>query len=276
MNVFFLPLLTLGASPLAWKVNAPEGSLRCTAHVGEVQRQVLLDCGRERFNLERPEDWGYLLTGGPLDLGFEDFNFDGHLDVRMLANPGNKAVGFDVFLFNPAKHSFIWNKALSSLPGISADRESRTLVSHFSAPLHDGDSTAAWPPVTVSYKVQGARLVEIERRTLVCQDGRNASNPPGANRCIASSFINAPCDVEVVQSRGIEVVELKCAAHSVRLQRRKGAVPLTNALEQIHVEDLNSDGFPDVRIAATTGERADDVFIFEPRPLDLTRTSAHR
>lgn len=76
------------------------------------------------------------LAGGPSvaeELPGEpfDFNFDGHMDYRVLTGPNARASEFDVFLFDPASGKHVKDKTLSGLIYPYPDPKTKRVLSIF-------------------------------------------------------------------------------------------------------------------------------------------------
>jgi hypothetical protein len=64
-------------------------------------------------------------------LQFEDLNFDGYKDIKLLAWWGSGGQGYNIWLFHPLKETFVYNEQLSNLGNVSAVPESKTISSSY-------------------------------------------------------------------------------------------------------------------------------------------------
>ncbi|MEP9325651.1 hypothetical protein PPMP20_21365 [Paraburkholderia phymatum] len=62
------------------------------------------------------------------DIHWEDLNFDGHPDLKVLSSRGATQEFFDVYLYVPSTGKFIYNKQLSEVPCVQADAQARQVV----------------------------------------------------------------------------------------------------------------------------------------------------
>ena len=62
------------------------------------------------------------------DISFEDLNFDGYLDLKILNAEGNVQKFYDVHLFNPKTKQYEMARDFSNIPCVMADSKIRQLV----------------------------------------------------------------------------------------------------------------------------------------------------
>jgi hypothetical protein len=62
------------------------------------------------------------------DVKFEDLNFDGHLDLKILKERGANQEFYDVYLYSKGARKYIYSKVLSGIPCISADATHREII----------------------------------------------------------------------------------------------------------------------------------------------------
>jgi hypothetical protein len=62
------------------------------------------------------------------DIKFEDLNFDGCLDLKVLRERGATQEFYDVFLYSQVSKRYVYSKELSEIPCVSADPAHREIV----------------------------------------------------------------------------------------------------------------------------------------------------
>ncbi|REE19208.1 hypothetical protein B0G71_2282 [Paraburkholderia sp. BL27I4N3] len=62
------------------------------------------------------------------DISWEDLNFDGHPDLKILSSRGASQEFYDVYLFNFSVKKYVYSKRLSALPCIQADLKRHQIV----------------------------------------------------------------------------------------------------------------------------------------------------
>lgn len=62
------------------------------------------------------------------DISYEDLNFDGYMDIKVLASAGNVEKFYDVYLFNAKTKRYELSKEFSNVPCVAVDPKVRQVI----------------------------------------------------------------------------------------------------------------------------------------------------
>jgi hypothetical protein len=98
------------------------------------------------------------------DIHFEDLNFDGHLDLKILSSRGASQEFYSIYLYDPSTDKYAYAKQLSEVPCVQADVAKHQLIG---ACFHES-ACENW---SERYSVtKGGRLGLLERDGTYCDE----------------------------------------------------------------------------------------------------------
>lgn len=62
------------------------------------------------------------------DVSFEDLNFDGYADIKVLNSAGNVQTFYSVYLYDPRSNIYRFDSRLSKIPCVEADKNTHEVV----------------------------------------------------------------------------------------------------------------------------------------------------
>jgi hypothetical protein len=110
--------LFVAAQPFTWALAANAPSLRAISD--------------RSFEVTTPLNSNQIITLQNhikvTDISFDDFNFDGYIDLKIVRSGGNVEKFYDVYLFDLNTKSYVFNQEISAIPCPATDQKLREVI----------------------------------------------------------------------------------------------------------------------------------------------------